>query len=141
MSYTTPAGTKFYVTSTFAAAKTATNVTNGNPAVVTSTSHGYVDGDIVRVNSGWEEITDMLVKVDQSDANTFSLVGVNTVNSDLHVCDLGEHFGAGALVLLGERGDLQGEFSLGSHDMVEPFLDGCRNLRRLGNVVVVVDLH
>jgi hypothetical protein len=90
MSYTTPAGTKFYVTSTFAAAKTATNVTNGNPAVVTSTSHGYVDGDIVRVNSGWEEITDMLVKVDQSDTNTFSLVGVNTVNSDLHVADGGD---------------------------------------------------
>ena len=47
MSYTTPAGTKFYVTSTFAAAKTATNVTNGNPAVVTSTSHG---GDMKTVS-------------------------------------------------------------------------------------------
>ena len=90
MSYSTPAGTKFYVTSTFAAVKTATNITNANPAVVTSTSHGYADGDIVLVNSGWEEITDMLVKVDQSDANTFSLVGVNTVNTDLHVADGGD---------------------------------------------------
>jgi hypothetical protein len=90
MSYSTPAGTKFYVSSTFASAKTATNVTNANPAVVTSTSHGYVDGDIVLVTSGWEEITSMVVKVDQSDSSTFSLVGVNTSNTTLHVADGGD---------------------------------------------------
>ena len=84
MSYSTPAGTKFYVSSTFASAKTGSAMTNANPTSVTSTSHGYTDGDIVLVTSGWEEITNMLAKVDQIDANTFTLVGVNTTNTTLH---------------------------------------------------------
>lgn len=90
MSYSSPSGSKFYITSTFASAKTASNVTNATSAVVTSTSHGYVDGDIVLVTSGWDEITNMLVKVDQSDANTFALVDVNTVSTTLHVADGGD---------------------------------------------------
>ena len=90
MAYTTPAGTKFYVSSTFAAVKTATNVTNGNPAVVTSASHGYIDDDEVMIQSAWEEITDMVVTVNQSDTDTFSLNGVNTVSTTLHVADGGD---------------------------------------------------
>lgn len=90
MAYSTPAGTKYYVSSTFAVAKTATNVTNGNPAVVTSSAHGYVDNDLVLVASGWEEINNMIVKVNQTDTSTFELVGVNTTDTDLHVADGGD---------------------------------------------------
>jgi hypothetical protein len=43
MSYYFPEGSKFYFSSTFGAAKTATAVSNANPAVVTSTAHALVD--------------------------------------------------------------------------------------------------
>ena len=90
MAYSTPAGTKFYVSSTFAAVKTATNVTNANPAVVTSASHGYVDGNEVLISSAWEEISGMVVKVNQTDVNTFELMNVNTTSTTLHVADGGD---------------------------------------------------
>lgn len=90
MAYSTPAGTKFYVSSTFAAVKTATNVTNANPAVVTSASHGYVDDNEVLVLSAWEEINEMVVTVNQTDTNTFELMGVNTTDTTLHVADGGD---------------------------------------------------
>ena len=45
MAYYFPEGSKFYFSKTFAAAKTISAITNANPAVATSTSHGYVNGD------------------------------------------------------------------------------------------------
>ena len=90
MAYSTPAGTKFYVSSTFASVKTATNVTNANPAVVTSATHGYVDGNEVLALSGWEEINEMVVTVNQTDTNTFELMSVNTSDTTLHVADGGD---------------------------------------------------
>lgn len=90
MSYSSPAGTKFYVSQTFAAAKTATNATNANPCVITSTSHGYVDDNEVMVTSGWDEITSMVVRVNQTDANTFELKGVDTSSTTLFTADGGD---------------------------------------------------
>ena len=42
-----PTGSTFFVASTIAAAKTVSSVTNATEAVVTSTAHGYSNGDIV----------------------------------------------------------------------------------------------
>jgi hypothetical protein len=81
MSYYFPEGTRVYYSSTFAAAKTVTAVTNANPAVATSTAHGYVDNDIVLFDSGWEDADDALWKVDQVDANTFELEGLNSTST------------------------------------------------------------
>jgi hypothetical protein len=43
MAYYYPEGSKVYYSTTFAVAKTVSAVTNANPAVATSTSHGYTD--------------------------------------------------------------------------------------------------
>lgn len=90
MSYSSPAGTKFYVSSTFASAKTASNATNANPCVITSSSHGYVDDNEVLIASGWDEITNMVVRVNQTDANTFELKGVDTSSTTLYTADGGD---------------------------------------------------
>ena len=78
MAYYFPEGSKFYLSTTFAGAKTITAVTNANPAVATSTSHGYVDNDVVLFTSGWEDATDSVFKVDQQTADTFQLLGLNS---------------------------------------------------------------
>lgn len=81
MSYYFPEGSRVYYSSTFASAKTITAVTNASPAVATSTAHGYADNDIVLLDSGWEDADDTLWKVDQQDANTFQLLGLNSTST------------------------------------------------------------
>jgi Phage tail tube protein, TTP len=82
MAYSFAEGSVFQFSKTFAAAKTITAVTNASPAVATSSAHGYVDNDIVLVESGWEDLNESVVKVDQIDANSFSLLGVNATDTN-----------------------------------------------------------
>jgi len=84
MAYFFPEGSKFYFSQTFASAKTITALTNANPAVATSTSHGYSDGDEVILTSGWEDATDTVYKVDQLTTDTFSLTGLNSTDTDFY---------------------------------------------------------
>ena len=84
MSFYFPEGSKFYFSSTFASPKTVTAVTNASPAVASSTSHGYVDGDIVLFSSGWEDATDCVFKVDQQSADTFQLLGLDATNTNFY---------------------------------------------------------
>lgn len=85
MAYKVPEGSTFSFSSTFAATKALTAVTNANPAVVTSVAHGYVDGDLVMLQSGWEDLQDMVVKVNQTAADTWEMVDVNTASTTLFV--------------------------------------------------------
>ena len=89
MAYNFPEGAAFYFSSTFASAKTISAVTNADPAVCTSTSHGYSDGDIVLFSSGWEDATDRCYKVDQIDSNSFELEGLNTTNTTFYAASAG----------------------------------------------------
>lgn len=84
MAYFFPEGSKFYFSTTLAGAKTVTAVTNANPAVATSTSHGYTDGNEVLFTSGWEDATDTVYKVDQQSADTFQLLGLNTTDTNFY---------------------------------------------------------
>jgi hypothetical protein len=82
MAYYFAEGSKFYFSQTFAAAKTVSAVTNANPAVATSTSHGYVDNDEILLSSGWEDATDTVYMIDQQTADTFKLLGLNSTDTD-----------------------------------------------------------
>ena len=81
MAYYFPEGSKIYFSTTFADAKTVSAVTNADPAVATSTSHGYSDNDEVLFTSGWEDATDSVYMVDQQSADTFKLLGLNTADT------------------------------------------------------------
>ena len=86
MSFKFPEGTRFYfcAASTFASAKTITALTNANPASATSVSHGYADNDEVLLLSGWEDATSTIYRVDQTDASTFGILGLDTTNTSFY---------------------------------------------------------
>ena len=61
-----------------------TAITNANPAVVTSVAHGYTTGDEILLTSGWEDITDTVVKITVLTADTFSLSGIDSTNTGFY---------------------------------------------------------
>ena len=81
MAYTLPEGSSQQFSNTLAAAKTITAVTNANPAVATSTAHGFVTGDEVLFTSGWEDATDAVYKIEVIDANSFKLLGLDATST------------------------------------------------------------
>jgi hypothetical protein len=76
-----PEGSSQQFSQTFASAKTISAVTNANPAVATSTAHGYVTGDEVLITSGWEDATDSVSQIEVVDANSFKILGLDTSNT------------------------------------------------------------
>jgi hypothetical protein len=80
-------GTIVRVSTASAATKAITNVTKANPAVVTSTSHGYSDGDIITIDGvvGMTELNGRAFVVSGASGsplspNSFKLTGVNSTN-------------------------------------------------------------
>ena len=63
-------------------AKTITAITKANPGVVTSTSHGYTNGNYVILPNiaGMKELNGRLVRVANITANTWEIEGVDTTN-------------------------------------------------------------
>jgi hypothetical protein len=86
MAFNFPEGTRFYFCSLdqFAGAKSVTALTNANPAVATSASHGYVDNDEVLLLSGWEDATNAIYRVDQQDTNTFNILGLDSTSTKFY---------------------------------------------------------
>lgn len=84
MAYYFPPGTKYFYSTTFAAAKTLTAVTNASPAVATSVSHGYTDADPVIFNSGWQDAQATVFEVDQLTVDTFSFLGLNSTDTNVY---------------------------------------------------------
>lgn len=67
--------------SALAAAKTITAITKANPGVVSSTAHGYANGDIVFLQiQGMWQLNDKPVRVASVTTDTFALEGVDTTN-------------------------------------------------------------
>lgn len=69
--------------SALGAAKTISAITKANPAVCTSTAHGFANGDIVilAVQGMWQLDT-RTVRVANVTSNTFELEGVDSTNFD-----------------------------------------------------------
>ena len=84
MAYYFPEGSKFYFSNTLAAAKAVTAVSNAAPAVATCVAHGFADNDELLFTSGWEDATDSVFKADQLTADTFGLLGLNSVNTSFY---------------------------------------------------------
>jgi len=89
MAYYFAEGTAIQFSNTLASAKTVSAATNANPCVCTATAHGYTTGDEVLFTSGWEDATDSVYKVTVTDANTFSLQGLDTSNTSYFAASSG----------------------------------------------------
>lgn len=79
-----PTGTTFFIASTIASSKTTTVVTNAAEAVVTSAAHGYSNGDIVEINSGWGRIHRRVFRIKSVTTDTFVLEGQDTTNTTFY---------------------------------------------------------
>ena len=69
---------------TYTDAKTITGATAANPVVITSTAHGYSDGDTIKIIDvvGMTELNGKSYKVANKTANTFELTDTSDVNID-----------------------------------------------------------
>lgn len=77
-----PNGTIFSIATGYGAAKTLSAISNANPGVATSNSHGFTSGNILEISSGWPLLNQRIARVDNEDSNTFELEGINTLNSN-----------------------------------------------------------
>lgn len=73
-----PTGTTFYIASSYAAPKTTTVVSNATEASVTSAAHGYANGDIVEMSSGWGRLNNRTFRIKSVATDTFVLEGADT---------------------------------------------------------------
>lgn len=78
-----PTGTTFFIASAYAASKTVTVVTNASEAVVTSAAHGYNNGDIVEITSGWGRLNLRNFRIKSVATDTFVLEGADTTSTSL----------------------------------------------------------
>jgi len=78
-----PTGTTFFIASAYAASKTVTVVTNASEAVVTSAAHGYNNGDIVEITSGWGRLNLRNFRIKSVATDTFVLEGADTTSTTL----------------------------------------------------------
>jgi len=81
-------GSTFQIISDFDTPVTGISaITNANPAVVTKTAHGLVDGDVVKLTGivGMVELNDQIFVVEQLTADTFALVDVDSTLYDAYV--------------------------------------------------------
>lgn len=71
------------VQSALAAAKTITAITKASPGVVSSTAHGYSNGDYVLLSvQGMFQVNNKVVRVASVATDTFQLEGVDTTDFD-----------------------------------------------------------
>jgi hypothetical protein len=80
-------GTTFAVVTAWGAANALTSISKANPAVVTDTGHAIPDGSVVKISGavGMEEINDQLAVVEVVDANSYSLIGIDSTNYGTYV--------------------------------------------------------
>jgi hypothetical protein len=84
MAVTLPNGSLVAIASGYGSAKTISAITNANPGVATSAAHGFTDGDILEVTSGWSRLTNKIVRVDGSATGTFELEGIDTTSTSVY---------------------------------------------------------
>lgn len=78
-----PDGSIVSLATTMGSAKTVSAITNADPGVVTSTSHGISNGAVVIMSSGWSNLNNRVVRVSGSSTNAFNLEGINTTSTTL----------------------------------------------------------
>lgn len=84
MSVKLPNGALFSIASAYGAPKTVTALTNANPGVASSIAHGFTNGDILEVTSGWTRLDGRVARVSAAVTDTFSIEGINTTDTGVY---------------------------------------------------------
>lgn len=77
---TLPSRTILSVASAFASAVAVSGISNAAEAVVSAAAHGFANGDIVQLYSGWGRLNRRVVRVKSTAANTFVAEGIDTTS-------------------------------------------------------------
>jgi hypothetical protein len=84
-------GVAVAIQSALAAADTITGITKANPGVATATSHGFANGDYVKLTvQGMHQLDGRVFRVAGVTTNTFELEGENTTSYDTFVSGTAE---------------------------------------------------
>lgn len=83
MAVSLPNGAVVSIASTYGSPVTITAISNASTAVVTAAAHGFTDGDLIVITSGWSRLNGRVVRVDNSATGTFELEGIDTSNTTL----------------------------------------------------------
>lgn len=76
-----PTGSTFYIASAYGSPKTTTIVSNASEAVVTSAGHGYSNGDVIEITSGWGRLNLRVFEISGVTTDTFKLTGQDTTST------------------------------------------------------------
>lgn len=77
-----PTGTLLFLATVFASAKTVSAISNAAEGVVSCTAHGYSNGDIVEITSGWGRLNKRAFRVKSVLTDSFVLEGAVTTSTD-----------------------------------------------------------
>lgn len=90
MSVRLPNGAIISMASTYVNGVAAmTAITNANPGVASIAAHGYTDGAILEISSGWALLDQRIVRVNAPAAGTFELEGIDTLNTSKYPAGAG----------------------------------------------------
>lgn len=78
-----PNGTIFSIGSAYGAAKVISDISNTNPGVASSTGHGFEDGNILVLTSGWPMLNGAVIRVDGAVTDAFDIEGFDASNTTL----------------------------------------------------------
>lgn len=79
-----PTGTTFFIASAYGALINTTLVTNAAEAVVTAAGHGFSNGDVIEVTSGWGRLNKRHARIKSITTDTFVLEGIDTSNVNFY---------------------------------------------------------
>jgi hypothetical protein len=78
-----PDGATVSLATTYGTLKNITAISNANPGNATSAAHGFSNGDILSVVSGWSRLNNRVVRVANSLTNSYDLDGIDTTLTSL----------------------------------------------------------
>lgn len=84
MAFTLPNGSTIDLASSYSAEVEVESISNANPAVATAPAHGFAEGDIVLLTSGWSKITNRAFRVGAVTTDTFVVEGVDSTDVNFY---------------------------------------------------------
>jgi hypothetical protein len=84
-----PNGTIFSLGTTYAAPKIISGISNANQGLASSTAHGFGDGDVLVISSGWPRLEGRVARADTILTDSFVLEGIDTSSTNIYPAGAG----------------------------------------------------
>lgn len=81
MAASLPDGSIVSIATAYDAVKNITGISNANPAIASAPAHGFPNGALIELRSGWNRLDSRIVRVASTAAGTFEIEGENTVST------------------------------------------------------------